>query len=72
VKSGQNSSNIRLSPSLLFLLLVFVVAVVGARLSCMTICRMRPSHEDAHDWIHTQLGLTLQQDAALAALESVR
>ena len=55
--------------ALLFLLLVVVVAVVAARLSCMTICRMRPSHQDAHDWIHTQLGLTPQQKSALDILE---
>ena len=54
---------------LLFLLLVVVVAVVSARLSCMTICKMRPPHQDAHDWIHTQLGLTPQQKAALEILE---
>ena len=35
----------------------------------MMTCRMRPSHQDAHDWIHTQLGLTPQQIAALDTLE---
>jgi nickel and cobalt resistance protein CnrR len=59
----------KLVPALLFLLLIFVVAAVGARLSCVMSCKMRPSHQDAHDWIHTQLGLTPQQVAALAALE---
>ena len=59
----------KLAAALLFLLLVFVVAVAGARLSCAISCWMRPSHQDAHDWIHTQLGLTPQQEADLHALE---
>lgn len=59
----------KLIHQLLFLLLVVVVAVVGARLSCMVTCRMRPSHQDAHDWIHAQLGLTRQQKASLDILE---
>ena len=59
----------KLVTALLFLLLVFVVAVVGAYLSNRMCCSMRPSHQDAHDWIHTQLGLTPQQKAALGVLE---
>jgi len=55
--------------SLVFLLLVVVVAGFAASLSCMMTCRMRPSHQDAHDWIHTQLGLTPQQKSALDNLE---
>ena len=59
----------KLATALLFLLLVFVVAVAGACLSNRMCCKMRPSHQDAHDWIHAQLGLTPQQDASLGALE---
>ena len=59
----------KLATALLFLLLVFVVAVGGACLSSRMCCRMHPSHQDAHDWIHTQLGLTPQQEAALGVLE---
>lgn len=59
----------KLATALLFLLLVFVVAAFAARLSCTLNCRMRPAHQDAHDWIHTQLGLTPQQKAALDILE---
>lgn len=60
----------KLIASLLFLLLVFLVAVVGANLSCAMCRNMRPSHQDAHDWIHTQLGLTSQQKASLEVLET--
>jgi len=59
----------KLAAALLFLLLVFAVAVAGAFLSSRMCCNMRPSHKDAHDWIHAQLGLTPQQDDALAAIE---
>ena len=59
----------KLTAALLFLLLVFVVAAVAARLSCVMRCQMRPSHQDAHDWVHTQLGLTPRQKADLEALE---
>jgi Spy/CpxP family protein refolding chaperone len=55
--------------ALFFLLLVFVVAVAGARLSCAISCWMQPPHQDGHDWIHTQLGLTPQQVAALETIE---
>lgn len=59
----------KLTVPLLFLLLVFGVAAVGACLS-NTMCRnMRPSHQDAHDWIHAQLGLSSQQRASLEILE---
>lgn len=60
----------KLSAALLFLLLVFVVAVIGANLSCVMCWSMRPSHQDAHDWIHTQLGLTSQQKAGIEVLEA--
>lgn len=60
----------KLTPALLFLLLVFVVAVVGANLSCVMCGHMRPSHQDAHDWIHTRLGLTSRQKASLEVLEA--
>ncbi len=59
----------KLAAGLLFLLLVFLVAVVGACLSSRMCCKIRPSRQDAHDWIHTQLGLTPQQDAGLDAIE---
>lgn len=55
--------------ALLFLLLVFGVAVAGAKFSCAISCWMRPPHQDTHDWIHTQLGLTPQQEAGIGALE---
>ena len=59
----------KLISSLVFLLLVVVVAAFAARLSCALKCKMLPPHQDAHDWIHTQLGLTPQQQAALDILE---
>ncbi len=59
----------KLSAALLFLLLVFVVAATAAWLSNARCCRIKPSHQDAHDWIHTQLGLTPQQDAGLDVIE---
>lgn len=59
----------KLSAALLFLLLVFVVAAVAAWLSSTCCCRIKPSHQDAHDWIHTQLGVTPQQDASLDIIE---
>jgi len=55
--------------SLVFLLLVVVVAAFAAKLSCALKCRMLPAHHDTHDWIHTQLGLTPQQKATLDILE---
>lgn len=29
----------------------------------------KPAHQNAHDWIHTQLGLTSEQDKALEPIE---
>ena len=59
----------KLSASLLFLLLIFVVAAVASWLTSACCCRIKPSHQDAHNWIHTQLGLTPQQDAGLDVIE---
>lgn len=59
-----------LPSALLFLLLVFVVAACGSGLSLLLCGRMqKPSHQGAHDWIHTQLGLTPEQDAGLDVIE---
>ena len=59
----------KLTAPLVFLILVFAVAAGAAFLSRSVCCRMKPSHQDAHDWIHTQLGLTPQQDAGLDVIE---
>lgn len=60
----------KLTAPLLFLLLVFVIAAAGACLSSAMCRNIRPSHQDAHDWIHAQLGLTSQQKASLDVLET--
>lgn len=55
--------------ALVFLALVFVVAAAAAFLSNRVCCKMEPSHHDAHEWIHAQLGLTPDQDLRLDAIE---
>lgn len=60
----------KLIAPLLFLVLVFVVAAGAAYLSRSLCCKMKPSHQDAHAWIHSQLGLTPEQDAGLDVIES--
>ncbi|MEI6493300.1 MAG: periplasmic heavy metal sensor [Verrucomicrobiota bacterium] len=59
----------KLIAPLVFLILVFAVAAAAAFLSRSLCCTMKPSHQDAHDWVHTQLGLTPQQDAGLDVIE---
>jgi len=59
----------KLAAALLFLALVAVVAGAAAFLSNTLCCRTMPSHQDAHDWIHAQLGLMPQQEVGLDAIE---
>lgn len=58
-------------PSALLLVgLVFLVAACAAVLSIGLYSQWhKPTAREAHDWIHTQLGLTAQQDVALAPIE---
>jgi len=55
--------------SLLFLSLVFVVAVTAAWFSSSTCRNMCRANQDSHDWIHSQLGLTQEQKTGLDAIE---
>ncbi len=60
----------KLATTILFLFLVFLVALFGARFSCVLFTNARPSHQDAHEWIHTQLGITAGQNTKLDAIEA--
>ena len=53
-----------------FLALVFVVASVGAWVSCSSCRNMCRRNPDSHDWVHVQLGLTRQQQAGLEGTET--
>lgn len=59
----------KLPAALLFLLLVFVVAAIAACVANLFCANMRPSPQDAHEWIHRQLQLTPEQEAGLDAIE---
>jgi Spy/CpxP family protein refolding chaperone len=49
---------------------VFFVAAVSSALSFWVCSRMQRTPEtDGHDWIHTQLGLTADQEKALEPIE---
>jgi len=61
------------NPSILVLLLVVsVVAAIASCLSIMLYNKMKGvPHPNGHVWIHTQLGLTLEQKKALEAIEKI-
>lgn len=60
----------KLPSALLFFLVIFAVAVCA---SCLAIVLQgkwqKSAHQNAHDWIHTQLGLTAEQERALEPIE---
>jgi Spy/CpxP family protein refolding chaperone len=56
---------------LLVAALVFVVAAAAACLSFMVASRFQTkTSQEAHDWVHTQLALTAEQEKALAPIEA--
>ncbi len=58
-------------PSVLLLFgLVFIVAACAAGVSIALYSKFQKStHQNAHDWIHSQLGLTAEQDRSLEPIE---
>ena len=55
---------------LIFLALVAVVACVACWLTAAYLNRSQHTdHGDAHAWIHTQLGMTAEQEKALESIE---
>jgi len=60
----------KLPSALLLLGVVFLVAAVAACLSIAIYSRwQKPTYQNAHDWIHTQLALTPEQDKLLEPIE---
>lgn len=56
--------------TLLLLAAVFLVAACAACVSIALYPRFqKPAYQNAHDWIHTQLGLTPEQDKLLIPIE---
>jgi Spy/CpxP family protein refolding chaperone len=61
----------RLSSIALFLAVIVVVAAGAAGVGAMFFAKWNaPSRVVAHDWIHLELGLTADQEAALLPIES--
>ncbi len=61
----------KLPSLLLFLALIVVIAACAASISIAVYGRwQRPPHIDAHEWVHTQLALTVEQKEALVPIES--
>jgi len=60
----------KLPSAVLLFALVFIVAACAAGVSIALYSTFqKPSHKSAHDWIHTQLELTTEQDRALEPIE---
>ncbi len=55
------------------LILLGIVGLVAASAACLSIMLYsnwhKPVQQNAHDWIHTQLNITAEQDLALAPIE---
>ncbi len=60
----------RIAPALLLFLAVLIVASVACWLSVRHFARHSgANHGEAHQWFHTQLGITLEQEKGLAPIE---
>lgn len=59
----------RIGPALLLLIAAAVVASIACVLTARWTGGQHARHADAHHWIHTQLGLTAEQEKQLAPIE---
>ncbi len=60
----------KLPSALLLLAVVFLVAACAACVSIAVYSKWhKPAYQNAHDWIHTQLGLTAEQERQLEPIE---
>jgi len=60
----------KVSSLLILLAGVILLAACAAVLSTMAYSRwQKPAYQNAHDWIHTQIGLTAEQEKALEPIE---
>lgn len=63
--------------SLPLLCVVFVTALLGCAIGCAVVMKLtmggdhqpETSHADAHDWLHSQLNITEEQEVALEEIE---
>ena len=60
----------KLPSAVLLFALVFIVAACAAGMSIALYTKFqKPTHQNAHDWIHTQLEITAEQDRLLEPIE---
>jgi len=60
----------KLPSAVLLFALVFIVAACAAGMSIALYTKFqKPTHQNAHDWIHTQLAIITEQDRELEHIE---
>ena len=59
----------RIGSVIALLVAAAVVAAVACLLTARWTARQHPVHADAHHWVHTQLGLTAEQEKQLEPIE---